>query len=178
MQVMLIKQSLLVFIFEIFPRPLLSWMHSCTLADILHFCYLPANHTHSQSYTHAHSQAHTQSSAIKTNKYKAIAALVCECVCSHECECKEETHTQTHKLTHSHTHASIAAACESKEQKKERARIGWMLLATSRRAVASFRMWLCLWTDDASDERPLVAADTGDEQQQVGGAGAVLCHRS
>lgn len=102
-------------------------------------------------------------------------------MCRHECECKEEAHTQAHILTHSHTrtHASTAAACESKEQKKERARIRWMLLlATSRRAVASFRMWLCLWIDDASDERPLVAADTGDEQQQVGGAGAVLCNRS
>lgn len=31
-------------------------------------------------------------------------------------------------------------------------------------AAGSFRMWL--WIDER--ERPLVAADTGDEQQQVG----------
>lgn len=153
-------------------------MRSRTLADILHFCYLPANHTHSQSHTRTPSQAHTQSSAIKTNKYKAIAALVCECVCvqARMRVQRGSVHTSAHTHSLTHTHAGTAAACESKEQKKERARIRWMLLlATSRRAVASFRMWLCLWIEDASDERPLVAADTGDEQQQVGGAGAVLC---
>lgn len=154
-------------------------MRSCTLADILHFCYLPANHTQSQSHTQ-HSQAHTHRAApLKpTNTKRSPPSCVSVCVCRHECECKEEAHTQAHILTHSHTRtlAITAAACESKEQKKERARIRWMLLlATSRRAVASFRMWLCLWIDDASNERPLVAADTGDEQQQVGGAGAVLC---
>lgn len=103
---------------------------------------------------------------------------MCECVCvqARMRVQRGSAHTSAHTHSLTHTHASTAAACESKEQKKERARIRWMLLlATSRRAVASFRMWLCLWIDDASDERPLVAADTGDEQQQVGGAGAVLC---
>lgn len=44
-------------------------------------------------------------------------------------------------------------------------------------AVGSFRMWL--WIDER--ERPLVAVDTGDEQQQVGAVtvqvkGALLPH--
>lgn len=153
-------------------------MRSRTLADILHFCYLPANHTHSQSHTHTQPGTHTHRAApLKpTNTKRSPPSYVSVCVQARMRVQRGSVHTSAHTHSLTHTHAGTAAACESKEQKKERARIRWMLLlATSRRAVASFRMWLCLWIDDASDERPLVAADTGDEQQQVGGAGAVLC---
>lgn len=59
--------------------------------------FLFASQPHTLIVTRTH--RHTQSSAIKTNKYKAIAALG-EFVSSYECVCKEEAHTHTQTLTY------------------------------------------------------------------------------
>lgn len=145
----------------------------------------PTTHTHSHTHTHRH----TQSSAIKTNKYKAIAALG-EFVSSYECVCKEEAHTHTHARADSHLHARIhanrAAVTVRAKSKRRREHENALLLdaASCCRVVrCSLCMLLlfacgsaCVDRQRASDKRPLVAADTGDEQQQVGGAGG-WCYR-